>query len=281
MVTILDTSVGSHVADEATIAQAQEAILDFAQSDLPGLWIAIDKPTLVAEMQARVMDPFQINQGGQPFCGPTSILFELVRKQPVKYVQICRSLYETGCFKAQTQIVSASERLRQSEGRLRMGQADWLVLSTLRDAENLLFEIDPNASEIMRNLSGITKSWEIKGWVREILGFARVEYTPTYLFGEYDALNTAAQILAAGGVAFALITAEGFLGGNPPLLSVPNHWVTLLGNVALEKGKAFHKDSGRFCCDVYSWGKHFRIEKPQDPFEDYFWGIVTGELYQG
>jgi hypothetical protein len=53
-------------------------------------------------MRIRLNDPFQVNQGGEPFCEPVSILFELVRKQSLKYVQICGSLFEIGGFQGQT-----------------------------------------------------------------------------------------------------------------------------------------------------------------------------------
>jgi hypothetical protein len=82
---------------------------------------------VLAEMKIRLNDPFQVNQGQQPFCGPASILFELVRKQPLRYVQICRSLFETGSFKGKPDGIEALYRLRQSRGRLRMGQADWMI----------------------------------------------------------------------------------------------------------------------------------------------------------
>jgi hypothetical protein len=157
-----------------------------------------------------------------------------------------------------------------------MGQADWMVLSSWREAENLIFPVEPDAPDIIRNLGGMTKSWEIKGWAREILGYRNVKYTHTYLFGEADALNEATKVIASGGVAFALITAEGLLGGNTPLLPYPNHWVTLLGNISIRKGLLWNDDSGRISMDVYTWAKKKHIDADEGPFEAYFWGIVMG-----
>jgi hypothetical protein len=85
-------------------------------------------------------------------------------------------------------------------------------LATLRDSENLLFSVEPDGPDILRNLAGMTKSWEMKGWTREILGYRKVKHIPTYLYGEFDVLNEAAAVIASGGVVFALITAAGLLG---------------------------------------------------------------------
>jgi hypothetical protein len=256
--------------------QAQQAIASFEQSTAPGVWPNLNKQTIVTEMRSRLSDPFQINQGGQPFCGPASIAFELVRKHPLRYIQICRSLFETGGFDSQSRHITASSILRQSQGRLRMGQADWMVLATLRESENFIFPVDPSAPDIIRNISGMTKSWEMKGWVREVLGYRNVKYTHTYIYGEFEALQEVAQIIAAGGVAFALITAEGLLSNRKPFLPYPNHWITLLGNISLQKGQPWQHDSGHVSLDVYSWARKMHVDLDEGPFEDYFWGVVTG-----
>lgn len=263
------------IQDPSIQQQVQQAITDFERSPAPGAWASVDKPTLIADIRARVADPFQINQGGQPFCGPASIVFELVRTQPLKYVQICRSLFEAGGFAAQTRRVEASSRLRQSHGRLQMSQADWIVMATLRDCENILFPVEPEGSDILRNLAGITKPWEMEGWCREILGYAQVKNTFTEIYGEFHALQDAAAIVAGGGVAFALITAEGLLEDKRPFLAYPDHWITILGNVAIQVQNPSRFAQGQVSCDVYSWGQQMHIDMQQGPLENYFWGLVT------
>ena len=256
--------------------QAQSALLDFEQSSKAGVWLSLDKKQVLADMRERINDPFQVNQGGQPFCGPAAILFELVRKQPLHYVQICRSLFETGSFQARTRRIEASTRLRQSQGRLRMPQADWMVLATLRESENLIFPVEPNAPDIIRNLGGMTKSWEMKGWVREVLGYRYFKYAHTYLYGEFDAMREAAEVIAGGGVAFALITAEGLLNNKRPLLPYPSHWIALLGNISIQKGQFWQHDSGHISFDIYTWAQEMHVDVNEGVFEDYFWGIVMG-----
>lgn len=55
-------------------------LAEFEKSNTPGVWSNLDKNQILADMRSRILDPFQVNQGGQPFCRPTSIFFELVHR---------------------------------------------------------------------------------------------------------------------------------------------------------------------------------------------------------
>lgn len=252
--------------------EALKAIAAFEQSPLPGVWQHLDKKTIVADMRQRLQDPFAINQGQQPFCGPTAILFELVRKQPLKYVQYCRSLYEVGILQAKTKRIEAPAELRHSsKGNLRMGQADWMVLATLRNAESAIFPVDPEAPTFIRNISGMSFSWEIKGWVHEILGYPQIIHNKAYKRGDLFALRDAANSIKLGGVAFPLVTAQSLLGtasSTEVSVPVPNHWIVLLGNLAIQ--------NGRVAFDVYTWGRKMRVDVPELVFQKSFWGVVIG-----
>lgn len=269
-------SISSNLEASKSVAvrQALDAIDRFEQSPLPGVWQHLDKSTIVADMRSRVLDPFRVNQGQQPFCGPTSILFELVRKQPLRYVEISQRLFEIGSFHTKTKQIIAPDRLRQSRNEnLLMGQADWMLLATLRQAESLIFPVDPDAPVTIRNLSGMSFSWEMKGWTTEILGYSQVNHARAYKKGDIFALRDAANAVKLGGVAFALITAKGLLGTSSSTeadipIAMPNHWVTLLGNVLTK--------DGRVSFDVYSWGKKMHVDVDEASFDRFFWCTIVG-----
>jgi hypothetical protein len=241
----------------------------FEQSSATGVWAGLDKVTIVAELRSRLADPFQINQGGQPFCGPASVLFELVRRQPDRYVQICQSLFESGGFQGSDHWIRASETLRSHlDQNLRMNQIDWMVLSTLRESENTLFPVEPNAPEMIRNLAGMTKSWEIKGWIRELLGYSKTDYRQAYLFSDVKAMQESIAAIEAGGVAMLLVTAEGLLQDNPPPVPFPSHWVTLLGGLEVK--------GDRISFEIYTWSKKLTVNTDTNSFKKYFWASVIG-----
>ncbi|XHX77722.1 MAG: hypothetical protein RBJ76_25350 [Stenomitos frigidus ULC029] len=264
-----DVLTGVYPSDTEQVAAAMAAIAEFEQSPAPGAWAFLDKATIIAEMRVRVQNPFQVDQGGQPFCGPAAVLVALLQKQPLRYVELCRSLFLLGGFQGFSRFIVSSDRLRQnSRDNLRMGQVDWMVLATLRDVESLLFPVEPNAPDIIRNLAGMTKSWEMTGWIKEILGYSQTDYNHVYLMNDVNAMQEAATVLQSGGVAFALITAEGMLGKQPPRVALPTHWISLLGNISV-KG-----DPVTF--DLYTWSQPLRLTMAARSFKKYLWATVTG-----
>ncbi|MER3432700.1 MAG: hypothetical protein C4288_04540 [Leptolyngbya sp. ERB_1_1] len=266
---MITTTVNPYLPDAISIEAAMSAINQFEQSSAAGVWACLDKATIVSEMRSRVADPFQVNQGGQPFCGPASVLFELVRKQPSRYVQICQNVFETGGFQGTKHWIRADQELRANVDRnLHMSQADWMVLSTLRESANLLFPVEPNAPDLIRNLAGMTKSWEIKGWIQELLGYSKTAYRQAFLFSDVSAMNESIAAIQAGGVAMLLITAEGLLQDNPPPIPFPSHWVTLLGN--------FEVNGDRINFDIYTWSQKLTVQTDANSFKKYFWVSVTG-----
>lgn len=265
------------MADPQLLQQAQLAIAEFERSNVPGLWPGLNKEQVIAEMRARLNDPFQVNQGGQPFCGPAAILFELARRHPPKYVEICRNLFQIGGFHTQSgQWISPSPRLRESKGNLLMPQADWMVLSTLRESENLIFPVEADAPDVIRNIGGMTKPWEMAGWVREILGYPQANYHFAYRFGALEAMRDAQATLNAGGTAFALITAQGMLGNKLPLIPYPSHWIALLGNFAIQDGTHDQAMGNRISFDIYTWAQKMHVDLAEGLFENCFWGVVLG-----
>ncbi len=267
---MITTAVDLYLPDATLVETASSAIDAFEQSSATGVWACLDKATVISELRSRIRDPFQVNQGGQPFCGPTSVLFELVRKQPNRYVQICQNLFEGGGFQGTQHWIRADEALRSNVDRnLRMSQTDWMVLATLRESENLLFPVEPNAPDLIRNLAGMTKSWEIKGWIQELLGYSKTAYHQAFLFSDLDAMNQSIAAIQAGGVAMLLITAEGLLQGNPPPpIPFPSHWVTLLGG--------FEMNGDRVSFDIYTWSQKLTVQTDANSFRKYFWASVTG-----
>lgn len=263
----------------------------FARSNVSGVWNHLDKQQIIDDLQLRLENPFKIEQGEQPFCGPAAVVFELIRKQPLRYIDICQSLYEQGSFDGFTKPIVAAGRLRRSYGKLRMAQVDWMLLATLRDSANLLVPVHPKAPAIIRNIAGITKPWEITGWVRELLGYPEPIIQQTCLSGEFQALQSANDIINTGGVAFGLINSQGLLGNNSFLASrlhrlYPNHWVTILGNVshglpsasAIESPtRASRRKQSRVEFDIYSWGRKIRVNTDASRIGDYFWGVVMAK----
>ena len=248
------------------------AMTQFEQSTQSGVWPHILKNDLIANIRAAVAEPLTIHQKYTPLCGPASIVYELVSRQPHRYIQICQQLYETGWFQGRTKEVKPSQTLLQSQipknpepGGTDIRPADWMLLATLRDVENLLFPVDADSGQLVM---GITTPWEMKGWAFEILEFNQIAYESTYTYGEIDAMRLAETALNNGGVAFLMIDAA-MLRNEEPFIAYPTHWVSFLGKLTI--------DSHHIKFDCYSWGVEKHVDLDEESFEDYMWGVVTGE----
>jgi hypothetical protein len=262
------------VVDVPDLDPVQEAIDRFEQSSRPGIWPYIQKTALLADIRQTLSNPFSINQNYTPFCGPAAIVFELVSKQPSRYVAICQSLYETGSFQGRTKQVKPSQTLLTSKIRQGISEADWMLMAALRDTENALFPIDASSGEFVNNIAGITTPWEMKGWAYEILGYDQVNYESTYVYGEFEAIRKAHQVRQRGGVGFLMIDAA-MLGGETPSVAYPNHWVSYLDGLQIDDGIWHRQDSGHIRFNCYSWGRKISVDLGEGPFEDYMWGVVT------
>ncbi|WP_309742004.1 hypothetical protein [Chamaesiphon sp. OTE_20_metabat_361] len=270
-----------------------ERLAKFARSSQTGVWNHLDKRQLIEDIRDRLIDPYQIQQGEQPFCGPASVVFELIRKQPARYIDICQSLYEYGSFDGYTKKITVSGRLCRSYGNLRMAQADWMLLATLRDCANTLVPVHPKAPKLIRELGGITKPWEINGWVKELLGYSTTKSHPTILSGEFRALQEADSTIKAGGVVFGLINSQGLLGSNSFIASrfhrlYPNHWVTILGNISILGTRGYANEpptkitknkQSRVQFDMYSWGRKIHVNTDVATIKDFFWGVAVGKSF--
>ncbi len=268
---VLTGSISKGPDGQAHAESVEDALLQFQNSTRPGLWPNIPKAALIDDLRATTSKATLVDQGRTPLCGPASILFELARKNPRRYVQICQSLYETGQFQSRTHLVKPSATLMNSRVRSDVTLADWLLMSTLRDTENLFFPVEDTSSIFVM---GFTKPWEMRGWTFDLLGYDTAEYQSLIFYGEFEAMKKAQDVVNRGGVVFMMI--QSALLGNPkPFISYPDHWITFTGNLNIEDG-IWNRQKGHILFDCYTWGGTRTIKSDDKSFEDYTWGLVYG-----
>lgn len=257
----------------------EEAINQFANSNLPSKWPHINKTDLLNDIRQTVADPYRVNQNRTPFCGPASITFELVRKQPIQYVRFLKQLYEIGQFKTKTgKIVKAGRKLLASKKPDEISVADWVFIGTLRDAKNLFVSVkSEGGTDFPSRIAGGTGVPAMKSWTKHVLGFRKAKYKSAIFFGDIKTLKKANSALRRGGVAFPVIH-KGLIEeiytdwGGP---QIPNHWVVFLGNLQVKRRNV--ADSVQF--DLYSWGQKFHIKTDKRTFRQYYTGVVIGEPF--
>jgi hypothetical protein len=258
------------------MAAAEHAIEEFRRLTGGGCWPNIPREALAADMLDRVRNPYNVNQRRAPFCGPGAVVFELVRRDPLGYVQICRSLYEDGFFNSRTKEVRPRNSLLRSRVGGGMSVADWMLVATLRDVESPLFPVEgEDQSTLMAQIAGITTPREMKGWTSELLGFGDVDFDLTFLFGEFDAMRNSHGAFRLGGVAFLLVNSA-MVGNDAPLVGYPDHWVSYDGELQIDDGIWSIGSTGHVRFSCYTWGSRKSVDVAEEPFEDWMWGVVIG-----
>lgn len=240
----------------------------FAEASAPGLWPSIAKADLVDNLRARRRDVLEIDQERSNFCGPTSIVYELARLQPQRYVELSRQLYETGGFWSRSKRIDAPPSLRHDDVGQKMDPADWMLIATMRNAENVLVGVKARARGLMSGLQGITHPWEIKEWAQQILLYDDVEVDTCFLFGKLDAMRAGHAAYEAGGSAFVLLNLAVLKDGERRVPPYPDHWVVYQGGLEIAG------DRVRF--DVYSWGRIISLDLSMKRFKRSVYTVVTG-----
>lgn len=184
---------------------AGAALRSLAEGDL-NVWDEMDRQVIVAELSDRLRDPMVIAQNPTGLCGPLAIVMELARRDPVRYVLAAKQLFETG------QLICSTGRVIRAEKELReepviagaIGQVDWLLGATMRDDENIVEDVDDDAS----GLESMTFWGEQRGWIRDVLELAGGGWKTCFVSGEVDCMKRAEAAVKAGGVAFFLVDAN-------------------------------------------------------------------------
>lgn len=171
---------------------AQVAIDDFEASHERAAWSELDKAAVIRQLRARVIEPWRIDQGPAPFCGPAAVVYDLARRDPEGYVRLARALFEHGRARTPfgTRITASLDLRRQAphsvpreDGTMRqVPDADWLVTAAMRESENLLFDV--SSLEGIDAIRGATTPWEVVGWAKKLLGYDRVSIERAKAFGE-------------------------------------------------------------------------------------------------
>jgi len=255
--------------------EALQAIAAFESSSEPGVWPQISKSALIADLRTKCEDPYQVYQGITSLCGPAAIVFEFVQRDSAGYVTTCQTLYETGELVGATTTVKPSATLLNSKVHKGISVADWLLMATMRETENAIFRIDADSGDVAL---GLTTPWEMKGWARELLGFRKLSYTSTAMWGEFEAIRRAKIVREASGLAFLLVTASMIKGTAEPLVAYPDHWVSFLGDLNIDDGVWYRWDSGHVSFSCYSWAAPKSVSAGEGEFEDCLWGVVYAEL---
>jgi hypothetical protein len=123
----------------------------------PGKWPHIKRQELCDQLSKRVDCPDLINQGGSPFCEPTSIVYGLARTDPLMYVCFVRDLFLYGRARLRQWLIAPRKSVLYAADFVtaRVPVADWIPTVSIRNAEDWLFPIGLGLPSYVKNYAGV------------------------------------------------------------------------------------------------------------------------------
>jgi len=235
---------------------AADRIAAFQFDNVSPVFPEVAKQSVIADLIAIVRSPSTaVNQGSTGSCGPAAIEFELARREPARFVDIVRSIYESGQFSSGGATYTASSELRASPAHFDITPTNWLFMATLRDSGNIAMRI--TFLTPADSLAYVSTPYEIVGWEMRILGFRNVSAIPNGLQSSTDMAN---PVLNGGGVAIFLIDAG--LVGSDHSVAYPNHYIDVV---------RWSGNSSAATFTAQTWGGQRFVSVP--------WGVFSGLTY--
>lgn len=214
---------------------ATAAVDAFGRKLDPGIYWVLHRPNIAAGLKARLANPDLINQQDSPFCGPACTIRAICEDDPDAYAKAAIDLYESGVGKVKDLEIKPGVELIKSPVQMKMDEADWLMLATLRDSGNAVLS---TAGAFGDSFAGITLPSTVQAWAKAA-GYSNIEST-TYVTNLVKPLwdrakkmlavaKRANDLLATGYHVFLLIDANMLESAkqNDWTSTYPDHWVAL------------------------------------------------------
>lgn len=230
--------------------QAHKAVDAFRTASGAQAWPKLDRAQIAAGLDQRIDNPSLINQGPLNVCGSAAIVYMLASHDPLRFVNIVQQVFEQGSASLGSETLTAGTDLRNNTPPANMEQVDWVLLSSMRDSENAIFDYEGNPSE---DASAISTPGDLQHWMKSVLKCKDVDWQSAYVSGEMDVIRAAGAAAGAGKNVTLLIDAammknlpkEGKIGS-------PNHWVVMKSDIT-EATDEHQNQKVQF--SVWTWGQ--------------------------
>jgi hypothetical protein len=120
---------------------------------------------VVYDLVLRILEPRLIRQGGFGLCGPASFAVMIAKTDPVAYAKLAHDLLTGGKATVKFLRIEPCETVRNYDPADETGPADWLVLASIRNSDNIV-------ADDLSHYGGTT-IFQMFDWLRD-LGYPTV-----------------------------------------------------------------------------------------------------------
>jgi hypothetical protein len=243
------------------------ALLDAAAAESPVIPWNLDWSETIARLRTLVLNPELLHQRKLEACGP-AVFFRLwFGRDPLGAATFGYRLLKSGSagigpltITPGTQLLQrdyAALRATANAVTIRLPEpADWMLLSALRDSENLLIPFQGDPDSVTDNAAGVTLPLTVASWLEATNVYSMVANHTEVAGATWQSLQTLNPSPIAD---VALLMYSGFLDLYPApsgaaaggdWLRLPNHYIQLLSPVAVGASPGWMKLS------LWTWGRN-------------------------
>lgn len=286
------------VTDTGTVDPLAETLSDFragitvaANAKTFGAWQHLDHTKIVDRTEKiadgaenlgidNVHDAYAIDQAYVGYCAPAAVMFCSAYRQPRRFVETVRSLYETTGFLTQTERHSCSLGLVNSPAADDLEDLEWLFCAALEDSNEATEDVtSTNTDEGM--VSSVTAYW-----VSELLGYQEVwTYNAVGSLDEREIMVRANEAIDKGGA--AILRIDGDLTTDSVLIYPdenaeswflnPNHAVAMVDPmIVMDERLADEEDDDQVMFMVHDRGTVDLIDMRWGQLQPYLYGAIVG-----
>ena len=232
-------------------------------------------------VENRVRNPKIINQGPLKLCGPAAFIYLLASIDPEGFATVALNLITKGSAQYKNlSFIPHPDMIHQQPGSFRdnkgvthvMDDADWLMMSALRDAENPFFwpGYDPKTNS---GTAALTTHWELSSWLSNIDNVKEQRFSGSLSPDELNAAFDAGKRIVLLVVARQFIdglskeerknTAQGFEGKMSAIFApvFGDHFVVIDSHIQVSNAQDY-------TLTVWTWGDYREVTISRSEFED-------------
>jgi hypothetical protein len=264
--------------------------LDGAAAENPVIPWKLDWHSVISRLRVLALHPERLHQRGHNACGPAVFFRIWFARDPLGAATFGYRLAKSGtAFFGPITVTPSAALLAQDYSAVRASvdnpptrsmpdDADWMLMSALRDSENMLLDYVGHPHTAQDALAGITLPSTLASWFQATNLYTTVTNSTTVLADTWESLQSRGPGPTRD---VALMVNSGFMGdlwpapnGAPAAAdfwTVPNHYVQLLNPVA-EGGAA-----GWINLSFWTWGRTDANKwTSKAKFLSSYFGAVTG-----